>query len=123
MVMTNFRYSFAFLFLSVILPACTNAQEGKKGNPDGTQVYSAEQLEKLMMKPGCLEGYRTNQTGPLTRIDPDGNETRDSTFTVVKMKIPSDGLLINGWLYLPFGEGKFPLVVLTNGGGDDSRNG
>ena len=30
-------------------------------------------------------------------------------------------MLINGWLYLPLGEGKFPLVVLTNGGGDGRR--
>jgi len=119
--MDNIRLSFAFLCLSVILPACTSAQEPGKNNSDVINIYSAEQLEKLMTKPGLLEGYRSNQTGPLTRIDPNGNETRDSTFTVENKKIPSDGLMINGWLYLPLGEGRFPLVVLTNGGGDDSR--
>jgi dipeptidyl aminopeptidase/acylaminoacyl peptidase len=33
--------------------------------------------------------------------------------------IESDGLRINGWLYLPKEEGPFPLVILTNGGGGD----
>jgi pimeloyl-ACP methyl ester carboxylesterase len=37
------------------------------------------------------------------------------------MKIASDGLMINGWLYLPHGDGKYPLIVLTNGGGGGSR--
>ena len=84
-------------------------------------VISGQLVEELMKEPLCLEGYRSNQSGPLSRIDAKEGEKDDSTFTVEKMKIPSDGLLINGWLYLPKKEGRFPLVILTNGGGDGSR--
>jgi pimeloyl-ACP methyl ester carboxylesterase len=121
MITKIFKSLFTFICFLIFLPACTNAQQGKPENPDITSIYSAEQLEILMTRPDCLEGYRSNQTGPLTRIDENGKETTDSTFTVAKMKIPSDGITINGWLFLPPGEGRFPLVVLTNGGGDGSR--
>jgi pimeloyl-ACP methyl ester carboxylesterase len=30
--------------------------------------------------------------------------------------------LLNGWLYLPLKEGRYPLVILTNGGGAITRN-
>jgi uncharacterized protein len=84
-------------------------------------IITASELDSLMTRPKCLEGFRPNQKGPLTRIDKNGEETTDSTFTVEKMSISSDGYQINGWLYLPKKEGRFPLIVLTNGGGDDSR--
>ena len=74
-----------------------------------------------MEKPPCLEGYRPNQSGPLSRLDLTSVTPTDSTFTVERIRIPSDGFLINGWLYLPLGNEKHPLVVLTNGGGDGSR--
>ncbi len=86
-----------------------------------SRILSAVQLEKLLVQPACLEGYRSNQTGPLSRLDAKEGEKPDSTFSVHKIKISSDGLMITGWLYLPPGDGKFPLIVLTNGGGGDSR--
>lgn len=89
-------------------------------NRDGPGMIPAARLEKLLEKPPCLEGYRTHQTGFLSRIDPAGGERIEKTFTMETMKIPSDGVQINGWLYLPLGEGKVPLIVLTNGGGDGS---
>jgi uncharacterized protein len=86
-----------------------------------SRIFTAGQLEKLMEQPGCLKGYRSNQSGPLSRLDAKEGEKPDSTFTVEKIKIPSDGLMITGWLYLPLGDEEVPLIVLTNGGGDGSR--
>ncbi|MHC1705105.1 MAG: alpha/beta hydrolase family protein [Tenuifilaceae bacterium] len=117
--------------LNILIPiflitSCSNAQtqQEKKDNQNNSNIsgiYTSQQLESLFAKPKLLEGYQPNQKGPITKIDSNGKETTDSTFKVVKMKIPSDGFMINGWLYLPLGEGKFPLVILTNGGGDGSR--
>jgi len=114
------------LLIGFLLKSCTNAQtqQEKLSNFKNSRIsgiYTSQQLENLFAKPKPLEGYFANQKGPLTKVDAKGNEITDSTFRVIKMKIPSDSLMINGWLYLPLGEGKFPLVVLTNGGGDGSR--
>lgn len=110
------------LQLLLLIPACTYSQkERKEVNPE-SHILSSVQLEKFFAQPRCLEGYRSNQTGPLSRIDAKEGEKDDSTFTVEKIRIPSDGLIITGWLYVPLGKGKFPLIVLTNGGGDGSRN-
>ncbi len=86
-----------------------------------SHIYTERQLNSLLEKPPCLEGYRPNQSGPLSKLDLTAINSTDSTFTVERIRIPSDGLQINGWLYLPLGNGKHPLVVLTNGGGDGSR--
>lgn len=107
--------------LLVGLSVITFEQKLQKENSGRSGIISSNKLEKLLSQPKCLSGYRPNQTGPLTRIDQNGKETSDSTFSVEKMKISSNGFLINGWLYLPKKDGKFPLIVLTNGGGDDSR--
>jgi pimeloyl-ACP methyl ester carboxylesterase len=105
----------------IMLDNCSNAQNIKTGVSDESGIYTPEQLEKMMTRPEKLEGYRSNQTGPLTHINDDGSETTDSTFTVEQIKVPSEGVLIHGWLYLPREKEKVPLVVLTNGGGDGSR--
>jgi pimeloyl-ACP methyl ester carboxylesterase len=86
-----------------------------------TRIYTTEELDRLMTKPKALEGYRTNQLGPLSRMDSTGKEVTEPTYTVEKMKIRSDSVLIAGWLYLPLSGAPHPLVVLTNGGGDNSR--
>ncbi len=117
----NRRISFALLLSALILTSCINARRPDKYVQDKSGIYTSEQLEEMMTRPKCLEGYRSNQTGPLTRIDENGNETSDSTFTISQIKIPSEGFLINGWLYLPPGNDRVPLVILTNGGGDGSR--
>ena len=85
-------------------------------------IYDFEQLETLLKKPDCLEGYFPNQTGFLSKIDSTGKESFDTTFTIQQFKIPSDDIFINGWLYLPLGKEKFPLVILTNGGGNITKN-
>jgi pimeloyl-ACP methyl ester carboxylesterase len=87
----------------------------------GGRILTPAELERYLVRPKCLEGYRSNQRGPLTRLDASEGEKTDSTFTVEKIRIPSDGVMITGWLYLPLHEEKVPLIVLTNGGGDDSR--
>lgn len=88
---------------------------------DGPGLIPAARLEKRLEKPPCLEGYRPNQKGFLSRVDPAGGRTIEQTFTMEAMKIPSGEVQINGWIYLPRGDDKVPLIVLTNGGGDGSR--
>jgi uncharacterized protein len=85
-------------------------------------IYNSDQIDSLLKKPDCLSGYFPNQTGYLTKIEENGNEYIDTTFTVEQIKIPSEGFLINGWLYLPLGNNKYPLIILTNGGGNVTRN-
>ena len=82
-------------------------------------IYSEEQLVLLLETPPCLAGYRTNQTGYLSKLDSTEFGTLDTTFTVEKIKVPGEGLMINGWLYLPIGNGRHPLIILTNGGGNN----
>jgi pimeloyl-ACP methyl ester carboxylesterase len=98
------------------------AQNGITKKSGESFIYSKEQLEKLMTKPPCMGEYLSSQSGPLRKPDGNGNFTTDSTFTVEKIKVPSEGLKINGWLYLPIGNQKCPLIVLTNGGGDNVRS-
>lgn len=107
--------------LCLLAPVRTFAQH-TRGGDQASHLLSPAQLDQLLTTPKCLEGYRTNQTGPLSRLDKKPGEPDDSTFTVEKVSVPSDGVLIRGWLYLPRNAGtqKFPLIVLTNGGGDGS---
>jgi pimeloyl-ACP methyl ester carboxylesterase len=124
--MINSKYKVGIAHLSALLfnvfilsnLSCQNRDLKKV---DESRIISGSKLEELLKKPPCLDGYRPNQSGPLSRIDAKAGEKDDSTFYVENMQISSDGFQINGWLYLPKKEGKFPLVVLTNGGGDDSR--
>jgi len=74
-----------------------------------------------MEKPACLQGYRPAQEGPLIREEAPEGAPRDSTFLVVPVKFPSQGVLLNGWLYLPKEGMNLPLVILTNGGGNVRR--
>ncbi|MBI9038895.1 MAG: alpha/beta hydrolase [Bacteroidales bacterium] len=116
--MKKIKILFSLLIFQISI--CVYAQNflAESGN---THILTKEQIEVLLKKPLCLKGYWPNQTGPLRRLDLPEGSPADSTFTVEKIKIPSDGLIINGWLYLPLGNKIHPLVILTNGGGDDSR--
>lgn len=107
--------------LFLMLSCCSNAQHGTTEIPGKAGAYSPEELERMMTLPYSMGDYLPGQSGPLRKPDGNGGFTYDSTFTVEKLKVPSEGLMINGWLYLPLGEEKCPLVVLTNGGGDGSR--
>lgn len=97
------------------------SQHDSSHNRENPLILTSKQINILMQKPSCLEGYWPNQSGPLSRLDLPEGTPADSTFTTVKLKIPSEGFLISGCLYLPLGNEKHPLVILTNGGGDDSR--
>ena len=103
-------------FLASVLSA---HQAGRGVGPDhrGTVLRGA-QLEPLFRAPACLEGYTPAQSGPLVRLGAPRDRAPEPTFTVEPMKIPSEGALINGWLYLPLQAGRRPLIVLTNGGGN-----
>lgn len=114
--------------LYLLTISCTQVI-GQQEKPNVTSVlnsngniYSEDQLEILLKTPPCLTGYRTNQTGYLSKLDSTEFGTLDTTFTVEKIKVPSEGLMITGWLYLPLGNGKHPLIILTNGGGNNERN-
>lgn len=117
----QFYYLFLLIFLVSFATSCSNAQQEKTGRTGISGIYSPEKLAEMMTKPAAMGEYLPAQAGPLRKPDGSGGFTYDSTFTVEKIKIPSEGLLINGWLYLPLKEEKCPLVVLTNGGGDGSR--
>jgi len=107
---------FAALFIFV---SCTKGQQNSMSNQCKTFIYSPDELAKLMGKPESMGEYLASQSGPLRKRNSDGDWTYDSTFTVEKIRVPSEGLLITGWLYLPLKKVKCPLIVLTNGGGDN----
>jgi uncharacterized protein len=114
------------LYLFIIF--CTIPGKGQQEKTNDTpvsimngNVYSKDQLEILLKTPPCLAGYRTNQTGYLSRLDSTEFGTLDTTFIIENIKVPSENLMINGWLYLPLGNGKHPLIILTNGGGNNER--
>lgn len=110
-----------YVCLLIIACCCSNAQQASTVINGQTGVYTDEELRLMMTKPASMGEYQPAQAGPLRRPDGNGGFTYDSTFTVEKIIVPSEGLDITGWLYLPTGEQKCPLVVLTNGGGDGSR--
>lgn len=112
----------ASLLSILALHAHAAKQEGRPSRPDysGT-VLTTVQLDHLFRTPSCLEGYRPAQAGPLRRLDAPPGRTPEPTYTVEPTKIQSDGLQISGWLYLPLQAGRRPLIVLTNGGGNDPK--
>jgi pimeloyl-ACP methyl ester carboxylesterase len=112
---------FCILFIASYIRAEQGMQDPSASLNRQTHIYTKEKLDSLMVRPKSLEGYRSNQSGPLSRLDSAGKEITEPTYTVEKIKVKSDDLLINGWLYLPLKGEPYPLVVLTNGGGDGSR--
>lgn len=117
-----------FLSLLLFLPpgASVASQETSSTPPewmDNPLVLASATVEALLAeKPTCLQGYRPVQSGPLIRIVEGEEPFPDTTFTVEPMRFESEGFRINGWLYLPDTEGPHPLIVLTNGGGNDVRS-
>lgn len=114
---------FASLIAAMLLPAaCINSQHPGDRAKDKTFVYTQAELDQMMVRPESMGDYLPSQAGPLRKPDGKGGFTYDSTFTVEKLKIRSEGYLITGLLYLPPGDKKCPLVVLTNGGGNIVRS-
>lgn len=112
------------LFTILCSHSIGQAQQSRKSpvlNVSGN-IYSEDQLKTMLTTPSRLIGYRTNQTGYLSKLDSTEFGTLDTTFTVEQIKVPSENFIINGWLYLPLGNGKHPLVILTNGGGNNEKN-
>jgi pimeloyl-ACP methyl ester carboxylesterase len=112
---------FILIFSTVLTASGLSAQSDRKDTTNNSHILKSEEYERLIQKPSCLEQYIPNQTGPLFKIGSDENNPPDSTFRVLEYDVPSDSIIIHGWLYLPLGDGKYPLIVLTNGGGDGSR--
>ncbi|HBE42773.1 MAG TPA: hypothetical protein DDW27_16535, partial [Bacteroidales bacterium] len=107
--------------LSLMIYLCSCAQNIPVKADRDNFVYSEAELEMMMTKPGCMGDYLPAQAGPLRKPDGKGGFTCDSTFTVEKTSIRSEGFLLTGWLYLPLGDKKCPLIILTNGGGNIVR--
>jgi pimeloyl-ACP methyl ester carboxylesterase len=119
--MSKRRILFFLFFLVWNTYNTLSAQVSQYGTIN-SNIYNSEQINALLESPDCLNGYFSNQTGYLTKIDSAGNESLDTTFTIQQIKIPSDDVSINGWLYLPLGIDRYPLIILTNGGGSITRN-
>jgi pimeloyl-ACP methyl ester carboxylesterase len=95
------------LVLTLTLPLVSCAQ-WKEHDGLTPHLYSQAQLDMLFAKPECLKGY-----SPPAPASPNPAES----FNIEPYYIPSGSCLIHGWLYLPRGKGRHPLIVLTNGGG------
>lgn len=113
------------IYLSIIL-AFLSIQFELNAQRDMTEkvksfVYNQAELAQLMTKPARMGDYQPSQAGPLRKPDGKGGFTQDSTFTVEKISVRSEGFLLTGWLYLPPGDRKCPMVILTNGGGNIVR--
>lgn len=91
----------AGVVFALALPSGVLAQRPVIADPTSHLLSRARVEELLARRPACLEGYRTNQTGMLSRSDAPPGVRAESTFTVETLSIPSDGVLIRGWLYLP----------------------
>ncbi|NTV84768.1 MAG: hypothetical protein HGA23_10785, partial [Bacteroidales bacterium] len=114
---------FASLMAAILLPAaCINSQNTSESVKEKTFAYTQAELDQMMVRPESMGDYLPSQAGPLRKPDGKGEFTYDSTFTVEKISIRSEGFLITGWLYLPLGDKKCPLVILTNGGGNIVRS-
>lgn len=116
------KWVIVFLLFSAWQPSKFLFAQVPETISDNPHIFTTDQIDSLLQKPECLIGYFPNQTGYLTKVDSTGKELFDTTFTIQQIKIPSGDALINGWLYLPLGNEKYPLVVLTNGGGNIIRN-
>ena len=122
MIKIIYRYRVIILLFFLIESFDIKSQE-KCDYPSDKNIYTRAQTDSLLSKkPDRLVGYRTNQSGYLSKILEDGTDVTDTTYTIEQVKIFSDGYKINGWLYLPRGKGRFPLVILTNGGGNNVKS-
>lgn len=122
---SNYLYRTTIVIASSVLVILLNtvsySQYQKFSSSEGSCVYTQSELDLMMTKPSAMGEYLPSQAGPLRKPDGSGGFTYDSTFTVEKILINSEGYLLTGWLYLPLDVEKCPLVVLTNGGGDVVR--
>jgi len=113
----NRQYRFlivASILLAVCSPLC--CQNYSNGLKNDSHIATEMRLKKLLESPTCLNGYFPGQRGPLSKMDAKENLVIDSTFTVEKMEIESEGFSICGWLYIPKKAGKLSLIILANGG-------
>ncbi len=113
----RFLIALSILFTITSTLFCQNNFQAPKND---SHIATESRLKKLLESPACLTGYFPGQSGPLSKMDANGNMVADSTFTVEKIKISSEGFKICGWLYIPKKTGNFSLVILANGGGGKS---
>lgn len=121
--MTTGKSFLSFVFLLFVLNTTTSNVYSQKNNSGSTvfsPIASEVRLTKLLESPLRLNGYFPDQNGFLGKPDANGNMVKDTTFTVEKSIIPSEGFQITGWLYIPKQPGKFSLLILANGGSGKS---
>lgn len=94
------KYITTVFLIILLLTGRTYTQITAENSKQNSHILTSEQVEKLLSKPACRESFKRS----------------DTTYQIEKMEIPSNGIRLYCELYLPLGEGKFPLVILTHGG-------
>ncbi len=78
------------------------------------------EMEAAMAMPPCLEGFVPPPADHGIPVEAPEGLSPDGTYVVERTHFESEGFRINGWLYLPTKGTRVPLVVLTNGGGNQN---
>ena len=94
------KYITTVFLIILLLTGRTYTQITAENSKGSSHILTSEQVEKLLSKPACRESFKRS----------------DTTYQLEKMEIPSNGIMLYCELYLPLGQGKFPLVILTHGG-------
>ncbi|MDD2964412.1 MAG: alpha/beta hydrolase [Bacteroidales bacterium] len=103
--------------LMLLLPTFMFSQVTGSRETSTELIADTGRMNQLLTSPPCLQGYQPNQSGPLSKLNNQGEPIPDTTFDVEKLVIESEGYPITGWLYLPRKQGRFSLILLANGGG------
>jgi dipeptidyl aminopeptidase/acylaminoacyl peptidase len=78
---------------------------GKKDFEHNSHMLTAEDIERLLVRPACLESV--TDAG-------DWRHTQD-------FPVESDGITLSAQLYMPIGEGPWPAVILVPGGFNETE--
>lgn len=85
----------SLLFLASLVPG--NASEGRDRLPI---VLDSTAVATLLVKPGCMATYADSAR----------------TCVVKDLNLPGKGVTLSGQIYLPSGEGIWPVIILVAGG-------
>jgi len=88
------------ILLAIVFIGKAYAQINERNIKSNSHILTSGQIEKLLSKPACRESFKRT----------------DTTYSIERIKIPSNGIELYCELYLPREGDKFPLVILTHGG-------
>ena len=95
----------SFLILCLFLPEPPFSQSGPIRQNSSSYIIDSATLEELLIKPPCLAKFRPDE--------------KNQSYLVEDIQIPSNGITLSGWLYLPKTSGRHTLVVFMHGGTND----